>query len=340
MSVNKFFQISKPISLSLIIELTGSHTIKSVNTDIFIENVSSSQTATERDLTFLSGNANIKNISILNAKACFITPDLIKKLPNSVIPIITNNPELSFATVLSLFYPGGKATKGSGKISKDAIIEKGVLIEEGVTIEHGAVLKTGVEIGASSIISSNVVIENNVSIGRNCFIGSNSSIMCTLIGDNVIIHPGARIGQDGFGYVLSESGFVKFPQIGKVVIQDNVEIGANSTIDRGALEDTIIGEGSKLDNLVHVAHNVSIGRYCGVAGQVGISGSVKVGDGVMFGGQAGVIPHLSIGNNAQIAAGSGIMHNVNDAERVAGRPHRSIDKYLREVKALARISRK
>jgi UDP-3-O-[3-hydroxymyristoyl] glucosamine N-acyltransferase len=340
MSVNNFFKISEPIKLSFILEKTDSSTIESIYNDMLIYSVSSSQNATENDLTFLSGNGNIKDIGTLNAKACFITSDILQKLPNSVIPIITKNPELSFAKALALFYPDASSKIGSGKISKDAIIEEGVLIEEGATIESGAVIKSGVEIGSLSVISSNVVIESNVKIGRNCFIGSNSSIMCAIIGDNVTVHPGVRIGQDGFGYVASKNGFVKFPQIGKVIIQDNVEIGSNSTIDRGALEDTVIGEGSKLDNLVHIGHNVSIGRYCGLAGQVGISGSVKIGDGVMFGGQAGVIPHISIGNNVQIAAGSGVMHNVNDAERIAGRPHRSIDKYLREIKALARLSRK
>jgi len=340
MPINNFFKKTKPIPLSFILEMTNSYTNDSNDSDVLIANITSSQNSSEDDLTFLSGRSNIKNINSLNAKACFITVDFLEKLPNSIIPIITDNPELSFARVLALFYPDAVGTHGSGKISKDAIIEKGVVIEGDVTIEPGAVIKAGAEIGFSSVISSNVVIENNVKIGRNCFIGSNCSVMCALLGDNIIIHPGVRIGQDGFGYVASDHGFVKFPQIGRVIIQDNVEIGSNSTIDRGALEDTIIGEGSKLDNLVHIAHNVSIGRYCGLAGQVGVSGSVKIGDGVMFGGQAGVIPHLTIGNNAQIAAGSGIMHNVNIGERVAGRPHRSIDKYLREIKALARIARK
>src|SRR5690606_15194595 len=160
----------------------------------------------------------------------------------------------------------------------------GALIEDGVIIEPGAIIGKNVAIGRGTIIGPNAVIADGCSIGRDCFIGSQTTIQFAIIGDRVIIHPGAQVGQDGFGFLPGPTCLEKNPQIGRVVIQNDVEIGANTTVDRGALSDTIIGEGSKIDNLVQVAHNVKIGRSCVIAGNTGISGSVTIGDMVMLGG--------------------------------------------------------
>ncbi len=274
----------------------------------------------------------------ISAKACYVTENLINYIPNNIIPIVTESPDLAIIKTINLFYHHTNNTTSS--ISNKACVDKNVTIEDNVVIEPGAVIKSGASIGAGSVIQSNTVIGENVSIGRDVIVRPNCTITFSLIGNNVTIEPGSSIGQDGFGYSHTSKGFVKFPHIGRVIIQDNVEIGANTTIDRGSLGDTIIGEGTVIDNQVHIAHNVSIGRNCGIAAQVGISGSVRVGDNVIFGGRVGVIPKKIIGDNVQIAAGTGIMRNVSANKKIAGHPHRDIDTYLNEIKALTRIARK
>ena len=177
-------------------------------------------------------------------------------------------------------------------------------------------------------------------IGHNALIGSNCSLQNCIIGNNVIIHPGVKIGQDGFGYGLADGRLKKFPHIGRVLVQDNVEIGSNTTVDRGSLNDTIIGEGTKIDNQVQIAHNVKIGQNCAIAGQVGISGSVNIGNNVMIGGQVGIKQHRKIGDNVEIAAGSGVTLSIPSNQKVAGSPARKLGTYLSEIKTISRIARK
>jgi UDP-3-O-[3-hydroxymyristoyl] glucosamine N-acyltransferase len=208
-----------------------------------------------------------------------------------------------------------------------------------VTVDPGAVIGAGAEVGSGTVIGAGAAIGVKVRIGRDCAIGPNATIMHALIGDRVIIHPGCAIGQDGFGFVRGPRGAHKVPQVGRVIIQDDVEIGANCTIDRGAIRDTVIGEGSKIDNMVHIAHNVSIGRHCLLAGQVGISGSSTVEDGVMMGGQVGVADHLTVGAGAMLGAKTGLMNDAPPGARWAGYPARSAKQWLREVVTLERLAR-
>ena len=188
------------------------------------------------------------------------------------------------------------------------------------------------------MIGPNVVVGPDVRIGRDCAIGANSTVLCALIGDRVILHPGVRVGQDGFGFAMGPGGHLKVPQIGRVVIQDDVEIGANATIDRGANRDTVIGQGTKIDNLVQIAHNVVIGRNCVIVSQVGISGSCELGDFVAIGGQAGLAGHLKIGMGAQIGASSGLMNDVPAGQRWIGAPAKPIKEFWREIAALGKLA--
>ena len=340
MKVKSFFINSGPYTLSEVVQnVLSDYVIPDSFSHTTINGIATLSESNSNDLTYLSDKNYINGSDNIQAAACFIRQDLIDILPSNVIPIITPNPEYAIIVAINMLYQTvDNVTDYS--ISKDAVIADNVELRTNIRIESGAVIKSGVVIGQKSAIDSNTVVGKNVVIGENVIIGSNCSIQHCYIGDNVVIHPGTRIGQDGFGYGHTGSNFIKFPHIGRVIIQDNVEIGANSTIDRGSLNDTVIGEGTKIDNLVHIAHNVIVGRNCGLAGQVGISGSVKIGDNVILGGQVGVIPHRKIGDNAQVAAGSGIMHNVQPNQKVAGRPHREIDKYLNEIKTLTRLSRK
>ncbi|NEX92703.1 UDP-3-O-(3-hydroxymyristoyl)glucosamine N-acyltransferase, partial [Caulobacter sp. 17J65-9] len=212
-------------------------------------------------------------------------------------------------------------------------------IGEGVVLAPGAVVGEGAAIGAGSYIGPNAVVGPGVQLGRDCVIGSNASVGFALIGDRVRLAAGVVVGEAGFGVAGSGSGAVDVPQLGRVVLQDGVSIGANSCIDRGAYDDTVVGEHTKIDNLVQVAHNVVLGRSCVLAAHTGISGSAKIGDGVMFGGRAGLADHVTIGAGARVAAGGGVMKDIPAGETWGGYPAKPIRQFLREAAWIAKQSR-
>ena len=307
--------------------------------DKLIEGVSTIQNATSKEITYLSNKNYLNGVGSIKAAACLITVDLVDALPANVFPIVVDNPEYTVIDIMGLFY--GDLDDGiDSQISDLSHIAVNVALGENTQIKPGVVVKRGAVIGDNSTIDSNTTIGSNVMIGHNVRIGSNCTLQNCILGNNIIIHPGVRVGQDGFGYNLGDKGLKKFPHIGRVIIQDNVEIGSNTTIDRGSLNDTTIGEGTKVDNLVQIAHNVTIGQNCAIAGQVGISGSVSIGNNVMIGGRAGIKQHRKIGDNVQIGAGSGVMHSIPSNQRVAGNPARKLETYLSEIKSISRIARK
>ncbi len=246
------------------------------------------------------------------------------------------------AETMTRLYPGA-ARPGSTfeelDISPRAHVHATARLEPGVVVDPGAVIGPGAQIGAGTLIGANAVVGPQVCIGRDCSIGPGATLACALLGDRVIIHPGVHIGQDGFGFAMGPRGHLKVPQIGRVIIQDGVEIGAGSTVDRGANRDTIVGEGTKIDNLVQIGHNVVVGRHCILVSQCGVSGSCVLEDFVAIGGQAGLAGHLRIGAGAQIAAAAGVMNDVPAGERWGGAPAQPLREFFREVAAVKKLAK-
>lgn len=319
------------VSLAAIAEATGAKIVGDTD-DHEIHGAGPIEAAGASDITFVDNPKYLKFLGTTKATAVFIQEQHADQLPETVVGLIHAQPYKAYSTALSMLYPTASRPQpvtGETGISPMAVISKDVQIEPGVIIEAGAVIGTGAAIGSGSAILAGAVIGAGVQIGRNTTIGTNSTVVCAFIGDSVIVHSGVRIGQDGFGFAMGPGGHLKVAQIGRVVIQDRVEIGANSTIDRGSNRDTVIGEGTKIDNLVQIGHNVTIGCHCVIVALVGISGSATVGDYVVIAGQAGLNGHITVGDGAQIGGGSGVHGDVPPGKRVMGYPAVSAQRWMR-----------
>jgi UDP-3-O-[3-hydroxymyristoyl] glucosamine N-acyltransferase len=238
-----------------------------------------------------------------------------------------------------MFYPealGPHVARGGSDVEIDPTAE----FEDGAVVEPGVIVGPEARIGRGTRLAAGAVVGYRVAIGRDCYVGPLATVAHALIGDRVILHSGVRIGQDGFGFAMSGQGHLKVPQIGRVVIQNDVEIGANTAIDRGALKDTVIGEGTKIDNLVQIGHNVVVGRHCVIVAHTGISGSTELGDFVVMGGQSGTVGHIKIGSGAQVAGAAHPTKDVAPGARVGGTPARSLTQWGRELAILGRLARR
>jgi UDP-3-O-[3-hydroxymyristoyl] glucosamine N-acyltransferase len=298
--------------------------------------------ATAHDLTFIDNRKYLSQLGGTQAGACLVQPGFADRVPAGTAALRTRAPYHGFANALTLFYPTSArplvAPEGAGSVDGGRIA-RSALIEDGVKIEPGAIIGAEARIGRGTTIAAGAVVGYRCTVGRDCFIGPNTSVTHALIGDRVILHAGVRIGQDGFGFAMGPKGHLKVPQIGRVIIQDDVEIGANTCVDRGALKDTIIGEGTKIDNLVQIGHNVVIGRHCVIVGQVAIAGSSELGDFVVIGGQSGVAGHLKVGAGTQIAGASHVKDSLPPRSKVVGTPAKPLREWMKEQLAVRRLAR-
>lgn len=335
-----FFDRSGPFTLARILEISGAEAPADADLNMEVIDVLALDQAGDGQLSFFDNPKYLDAFQNTRASACFVSEKNSGKAPAGTIPLKSNQPYRSFALALAQFYPDAMHqahAKGFKASTYKNGIHKTARLEQGVIVHPGAFIGPEVWIGEGTTVAPGARIGYRTHIGRDCYIGPNVTISNSLIGNRVIVHPGVCIGQDGFGFAMGPQGHLKVPQIGRVIIQDDVEIGANSTIDRGALKDTVIGEGTKIDNLVQIGHNVIIGRHCVIVSQVGIAGSAQLGDGVVIGGQGGISGHVQIGSGAQIAAQGGVHRDIPSGERWGGTPVKPMTVWLKEVALLRKL---
>jgi len=337
-----FFVPSRRYTVAEVANLTGSGLSNPAYSESVIETIAAASDGPPGSLVFVEGKRNVGLMARLQATAVLCPPEFADKAPTGVAVLVNPRPQQAFAMVGRLMFPAAAtpvALTSETGISPGAHVDPTAHVEPGAVIEAGAVIGPGVAIGSGTVIAPNAVIGRDCRIGRDGYIGPGASIQYALIGNRVIVHGGARIGQDGFGFVSGAKGPERVPQIGRVIIQDDVEIGSNTTVDRGAMADTVIGEGTKIDNLGQIAHNVRIGRGCIIAGHCGLSGSVTLGDFVMLGGRVGIADHITVGDRVQVAASSGLMYDIPAGERWAGMPAQPMRDFFRELSAIRNFTK-
>ena len=342
MSDSRFFKNSGPFDLAEISSFIEGELSGNDNENIPIADISSLKLANENEVTFFQDLSYKADLSQTKAGACIIKKEHKDFAPENTRLIYSENPYIDFTKISQLFYPDEILPKSTTRLGKGLSFDgsdKSISLSEGVFIEEGAVIGAGVVIGSDTVISSNAVIGKGVQIGSKSFIGANVTITHSIIGNHTIIHQGSSIGQDGFGFAMSVSGHIKIPQVGRVIIKDNIEIGANCSIDRGSINDTVIKSGTKIDNMVHIAHNCIIGENCIIAGMVGLAGSTTLEDFVVMGAKSGAVGHITIGARSQIAAKAGVSKSLPPGKVWAGFPIREINLWKRDISSIRRLSK-
>ena len=333
----RFFDVAGPYSLEELAHISGGSLSANADSEAKFSDVAPLNEACTSDVSFLDNSKYIDSFLNSNAGVVIARPTVVSQAPAGMHLILMDDPYNGYARVAQAFYP----KTSNHKVSLEtACVDETAVVGYNCRIDYGAVIGANVTVGNGTWIGANTVVCSGVAIGNDSQIGPNVTLEKCLIGSKVIIHAGVRIGQDGFGFAMGPKSHLKVPQLGRVIIEDDVEIGANTTIDRGSGPDTIIGEGSKIDNLVQIGHNVRLGPRCVLVSQVGISGSTMIGESSVLGGQVGVAGHLQIGPGAQIAAQSGIMRNIAPGQKVMGSPGKPIREYMRGVAIIDKLSRK
>lgn len=333
----RFFERAGPHTLAALAAMSGASLRDAGDGDRLIRDVAPIERATADDVTFLDNRKYLDALAQSRAAAAFVDASVADRAPAGMALLIAREPYKAFARAAQAFYPEQAVVAGR---APSAIIDPTAIVPPDCEIGAHVVIGADVRVGARCRVGPNTVIEAGVELGDDCRVGANVTLSHCLIGKRVVLHPGVRVGQAGFGFAPDSQGPVKIPQLGRVIIGDDVDIGANTTIDRGSGHDTVIGAGTMIDNLVQIGHNVVLGRGCILAGQVGISGSTKLGDFVMAGGQAGLAGHLKIGDGARIAAKSGLMRDVAAGETVCGSPAIPIASFMKQVAILQRLAKK
>lgn len=332
-----FFERAGPFSLEQLAAMSGGKLLPTADIAKLYVGVAPLDKAGPDEVSFLDNPKYIETCRQSRAGVIVLNPKYESHAPETAALILSATPYKAYALISQKFHPKPRARYG---IHSSAVIDPSARLGGGIEIGPGVVIETGAQIGAGSILGANVVIGPNVQIGPGCRIGALCVISHAIVGAGVTLHPGVKIGQDGFGFAPDPQGHVKVPQLGRVIIGNDCDIGANSCIDRGAGPDTVIGAGCWIDNLVQIGHNAQLGQGCIVIAQAGVAGSTRLGDFVTLAAQVGVAGHLSIGAGARIAAQSGVMRDIEPGEAVAGSPAVPVKNFFRQVAILQRLAAK
>lgn len=333
----RFYKNNGPFSLKQIAEICNASLVDETKSDIMINDIASIFKGGEGEISFFFDKKKKDAATNIKTTACVTSKDFVSLIPQDVIVLLSDNPHDSF---VKLNYAMYSEILSEAKICETAKIAKTAKIGQNCYIGDYVVIGENVEIGDNCYLEPNCVIADGCKLGNNCRIGSCANIMHSIIGNNVYIYGGARIGWDGFGFQTVQGQHKRIPQLGRVIIGNDVEIGANSCIDRGALDDTIIGDGCRIDNMVQVAHNDVLGQGCILVALTGIAGSCNFGDYVVVGGQAGFADHLNIGSQAQIGAKSGVMRDVEAGTAVMGIPAIGFRDFMKQTATIQKMCKK
>lgn len=334
MADKRFFNLAGPFTLGQLAEMTGSDLSDPVAATVAMVDVAALQEADAARVSFLDNKKYVDAFKATKAGACFVRPELASFAPPGTVCLTHKNPYKAYAIAAAAFYPAEAPQEFR---APTAVIDPGAIIGRNCHIGPGASIGRNAQIGDNCRIGANAVIEHGVILGEGCDIGAGAYLSHAVLGKRVRLHPGAVVGSPGFGFAIDPAGFVSVPQLGRVLIGDDADIGANTTIDRGAGPDTVIGQGTRIDNLVQIGHNVKIGKFCIIAGQAGVSGSTEIGDFVMIGGQAGIAGHFKVGSGAKIAAQSGVMRDIDPKGEVMGCPAVPMKQFMRQTATLSRL---
>lgn len=328
----RFFHRSGPHSIAVVAE--AARGTAAIDSDILLDGVAPLQSAGPAQVSFLDNRRYASALDETRAGAVIVHPEMAARVPARTVAIVTAEPYVGWARVAALFHPAPPVAPG---IHPSAVVDDTASVDPSAEVGPLCVIEAGAEIGPGCRIGASAVIGSGVVLGRDCRIGPHASLSHAILGARVYVYPGARIGQEGFGFATTSTGFLTVPQLGRVLLGDDVEVGANTTIDRGSAGDTVIGAGSRLDNLVQIGHNVVIGRCCVIVAQVGISGSTVLEDFVRVGGQAAMAGHLRIGKGAQIGAQSGVMADIEAGGQMLGSPAQPSRDFFRQVAMLRKM---
>ena len=338
-----FFQQPPLSTLAELATLTKARVVDSSRSGQQVRGLASLEEAGPMHLAFFDNLKYADQLALTRAGACLVSERFEARVPAHVAVLRAAHPFREFVKIARELHSDALRPQswfGNAGIAPSAIIDSTAHLEDGVIVDPLAVIGPNVEIGAGTVIGSGAVIGANVRIGRDCNVGAHTAIQFALIGNNVLIHPGCSIGQDGYGFVFfGPDGHLKVPQTGRVLIQNDVEIGAGTTIDRGSLRDPVVGEGTKIDNQVQIGHNATIGRHCLLAAQSGLAGSATIGDNVALGAKVGINNHVRVGDGAQITAMSGVKDDIPANGRWGGFFAKPTKQWFREIVAVERLVR-